>query len=134
MALKSFILSKSKENLSTGYDKRRKLVDGGDEITDSLFFYPIVGLVYQVNKLTREQLNDYLPKTIFYALSPDSENSFDISRLSTEQKSDSMLKCFLNDNSGESFILKKQLINSENEFSSPLKTKSFRRSISEYFL
>lgn len=89
-ALKSFMLSKSRENLSTGYDKRRKLVDGGDEITDSLFFYPIVGLVYQVNKLTREKLSEYIPRTTFFASSPDGESSFDVSRLSTDLKPDSI--------------------------------------------
>lgn len=101
-AVKSFMLSKSRENLSTGYDKRRKLVDGGDEITDSLFFYPIVGLVYQVNKLTKEKLNDFLPKTTFYALSPDGDDSFDVSRLSTDQKPDSIFSLSI-DNSNPDF-------------------------------
>lgn len=101
-ALKSFILSKSRENLSTGYDKRRKLVDGGDEITDSLFFYPIVGLVYQVNKLSREQLNGFIPKTTYFALSPDGDDSFDVSRLSTDQKGDSIFSISV-DNSNPDF-------------------------------
>jgi len=89
-ALKNFMVSKSKENLSTGYDKRRKLVEGSDEITDSLFFYPIVGLIYQVNKLTRDKLNDYISKTTFYALSPDSDDGFDVSRLTADKRPDSI--------------------------------------------
>lgn len=96
-AIKNFMLSKSRENLSTGYDKRRKLVDGGDEITDSLFFYSIVGLVYQVNKLTKQGLNEYIPKTRFYALSPDTEDSFDVARLSSEQKPDSIFSITIDD-------------------------------------
>lgn len=89
-ALKNFMLSKSRANLVTGYDKRRKIVDGGDEITDSLFFYPFVGLVYQINKLSKLELNSFTPKTIYYALSPDDENSFETSRLSIEKKPDSI--------------------------------------------
>lgn len=101
-ALKNFILSKLREYLATGYDKRRKLVDGGDEITDSLFFYPIVGLVYQVNKLSREQLNGFIPKTTYFALNPDGDDSFDVSRLSTAQKADSIFFISI-DNSNPDF-------------------------------
>ncbi|WP_428656026.1 hypothetical protein [Runella sp.] len=101
-AVKNFILSKSRENLSTGYDKRRKLVDGGDEITDSLFFYPIVGLIYQINNLTKEKLNEYIERTTFFALSPDDDASFDVSRLSTDQKPDSIFSIYI-DNTNPDF-------------------------------
>ena len=101
-ALKNFMLSKSRENLSTGYDKRRKLVDGGDEITDSLFFYPIVGLVYQVNKLSKDKLGEYLPRTTFFALSPDDDSSFDVSRLTTDPKPDSIFSISI-DNTNPDF-------------------------------
>lgn len=101
-AVKSYMLSKAKENLSTGYDKRRKLVDGGDEITDSLFFYPIVGLVYQVNKLTKEKLNEFIPRTRYFALSPDDDAIFDTTRLSTDQKPDSIFSISI-DNTNPDF-------------------------------
>jgi hypothetical protein len=101
-AVKSYMLSKAQENLSTGYDKRRKLVDGGDEITDSLFFYPIVGLVYQVNKLTKEKLNEFIPRTRYFALSPDDDAIFDTTRLSTDQKPDSIFSISI-DNTNPDF-------------------------------
>lgn len=101
-AVKYFMLSKAKENLSTGYDKRRKLVDGGDEITDSLFFYPIVGLVYQVNKLTKEKLNEFIPRTRYFALSPSDDAIFDVSRLSTDPKPDSIFSISI-DNTNPDF-------------------------------
>lgn len=89
-ALKNYMLSKSRANLVTGYDKRRKYVEGGDEITDSLFFYPFIGLVYQINKLSKPELNSFSPKTKFYAVSPDDDNSFEPTRLSIDKKPDSI--------------------------------------------
>lgn len=101
-ALKNYILSKARENLSTGYDKRRKLVAGGDEITDSLFFYPIVGLIYHINKLSKDKINEFTPKTIYFALNPDGDSSFSNSRLANEKKSDSIFAITV-DNSNQDF-------------------------------
>lgn len=89
-AVKNYMISKCKVNLTTGYDKRRKIVDSGDEITDSLFFYPIVGLIYQINKLSKQDINEFIPKTVYYTLSPDDDNSFDEQRISSEKKPDSI--------------------------------------------
>lgn len=89
-ALKNYMLSKCKVNLTTGYDRRRKTVESGDEITDSIFFYPIIGIIYQINKLSRRDLEEFIPKTVYYALPPDEDNSFDTVRISNEKNPDSI--------------------------------------------
>jgi hypothetical protein len=96
-AVKTYMLTKAQDNLSTGYEKRRKLVDSGDVITDSLFFYPIVGLVYQINKLTKDKLGEYIPRSRYFALSPDDDAIFEVSRLSTHQKPDSIFLISIDD-------------------------------------
>ena len=96
-AVKNYMISKCKVNLTTGYDKRRKIVDSGDEITDSLFFYPIVGLIYQINKLSKQDINEFIPKTVYYTLSPDDDNSFDEQRISSEKKPDSIFYITIED-------------------------------------
>lgn len=84
-AIKTFILEKSAENLTMGFDKRRNSVSPDDDISDSLFFYPLVGLIYRINRMTPDEVKSYIPKTVYYGLSPDEENEFHINRL-TPQK------------------------------------------------
>ena len=55
-----------------------------------------------MNKLSIEQLNGFIPKTTYFALSPDGDDSFDVSRLSTDQKGDSIFSISV-DNSNPDF-------------------------------
>jgi hypothetical protein len=91
-AIKNYMLSKAKVNLITGYNRRKKIAEDSDEITDSLFFYPIVGLIYQINKISKKDISNFIPKTVYYTVSPDDIESFDMSNVSAEKKKDSIFK------------------------------------------
>jgi hypothetical protein len=90
VAVKNYLLLKTKENIKAGYELRRKSVSDSDEITDSLFFYPLIGLIYNINKLTKERMKEFVPRTVYNAPVPDGENGFDLATLSIERKTDSI--------------------------------------------
>lgn len=96
-ALKNYMISQAKTNLETGYNRRRKLAQDSDEITDSLFFYPIVGLIYQINKISKDKLNDFIPKKTFYASTPIDEGVFEGSKLREDKRRDSIFKIVIED-------------------------------------
>ncbi|RNI33610.1 hypothetical protein EFY79_18495 [Hanamia caeni] len=96
-AIKSFMKSKAAENLRIGFDKRRQTVDGQDEISDSLFFYPLIGLIFKLNKLTSNEISGYSPKSIYYGLSPDNDNEFHTSRLTSIRRPDSIFSLTIQD-------------------------------------
>jgi hypothetical protein len=96
-AIKHLIKEKALENLSLGYDKRRSKVDSQDTISDSLFFYPLVGLIFKLNNLTSNDLEAFIAKTTFYGLSPDGENEFFLQRLANNKKPDSIFTITVND-------------------------------------
>lgn len=88
--VQNFIKQKAEESLRMGFDKRRRKVDSQDDVSDSLFFYPLVGLIYKLNRLSPIELNNYIPRSIIYGLSPDSQNEFSIERLTSIKKPDSI--------------------------------------------
>lgn len=96
-AIKDFLNAKSLENLNMGYDKRRNTVDGQDVISDSLFFYPLVGLIFKLNNVSTVEMDKYSPKMVFYGLSPDGINMFLIERLSAVKKADSIFSITVHD-------------------------------------
>jgi hypothetical protein len=87
--IKRFLLEKASESLDTGYLKRKGSVDLNDPVTDSLFFYPLVGLIYWLNRLNPEDIKSFTEKTILYGRGPDS-NGFSASRLTVEPRPDSI--------------------------------------------
>lgn len=112
-AIKTFILEKSAENLTMGFDKRRNSVSPDDDISDSLFFYPLVGLIYRINRMTPDEVKSYIPKTVYYGLSPDEENEFHINRLTPQKKDDSIFSITIQDdnpNIGELGIVEHPMV------------------------
>jgi hypothetical protein len=87
--IKRFLLEKASESLDTGYMKRKASIDLNDPVTDSLFFYPLVGLIYRLNKLSPGDISGLTNKTVLYARGPDS-NGFSASRLTVELRPDSI--------------------------------------------
>ena len=96
-ALKHFMISKSDTNLVLGYNNRKASSQDSDEITDSLFFYPIVGLIYQINKIKEKDLSEFVPKKMLYFSAPNKDGEFEISKISNVQKPDSIFRIVLND-------------------------------------
>jgi len=107
-AIKNYLLSKSAENLQVGYDKRKKYVGDEDPVTDSLFFYPLVGMLHRINKLSKDEINDFIPKTKLYCVSSDGANGFAIDKLTLDKKPDSIFQITIDDahpDSGELIII-----------------------------
>ncbi len=96
-AIKNYLKSKASENLVAGYDKRRMKVGDNDPITDSLFFYPLIGLIYKLNKLTPDELHQFIPKTSIYAVSPESDKGFLVDKITIEPRPDSIYKITIED-------------------------------------
>ena len=88
--IKRILLTRAPEYLNLGYLKRRSSVELSDPVTDSLFFYPLVGLIYRMNLLTTEEIRENTNKSIFYARSPDGERTFSVTRLTADQRPDSI--------------------------------------------
>lgn len=89
--IKKFLIGKAEENLNEGYLKRLKGVDPNETISDSLFFYPLVGLIYKLNKLVPADLREApSDKMVIYAGTPDSENIFLLSRITPVRRPDSI--------------------------------------------
>lgn len=103
--VKKFLLDKAQENLNLGYTKRVKVIDKDDLISDSPFFYPFVGLIYKLNKLTSDEISQLTPKTTLYCSSPDAENEFLESRISANRLPDSIYTITTDESNFDSGIL-----------------------------
>ncbi len=97
--IKDMLKEKASENLMLGYDRRREKVDSQDTISDSLFFYPLIGLIFKLNNLTESDIQEFIGKTTLYALGPDNENEFLVGRLSLHKKADSIFVIVVPDDS-----------------------------------
>ncbi|MCX6244674.1 MAG: hypothetical protein NTU98_08215 [Bacteroidetes bacterium] len=89
-AIKNYLKIKALENLEVGYSKRKKRVDDNDPITDSIFFYPLIGLLFKANTLSITELSDYIPKTRYYAISSEGDKGFLTEALTSQRKPDSI--------------------------------------------
>lgn len=98
--LKEYLNQKCRENLELGYSKRLKIAKPDDDITDSLFFYPLIGLIFKINSLSDDELRKSIVKKINkFAVSYDNENGFSDERLSDQKKHDSIFTIsYENDN------------------------------------
>lgn len=103
--LKKFILEKAEENLNMGYYKRLELVDKDDLISDSIFYYPLVGLIYRINKLSADEINNLVGKTIYYLNGPDGEKEFLISQAALQIMSDSLYTITIENDSPNTGVL-----------------------------
>lgn len=65
--VREMLLSEVENNFQQGYMKRRRDVQGHDEVTESLFFYPIIGLIFKLSGLTKEQLESLSSKKLFFS-------------------------------------------------------------------
>lgn len=89
--MKEYLIQKCRENLELGYSKRMKIAKPEDDITDSLFFYPLIGLIFKINNLSEEDLKkSVVKKKVKFAISYDIENGFSNERLFEQKKYDSV--------------------------------------------
>lgn len=98
--VKKYIIDKSRENLELGYSKRKININSDDPITDSIFFYPLIGLLFNINKISEADIRNLINSKKTYALSYDVINGFSLDRITENRKPDSIFLIeFENDNS-----------------------------------
>ncbi|MFC4209905.1 hypothetical protein ACFOWA_01850 [Pedobacter lithocola] len=85
-AVRNFIEQQLDSNFDKGYGIRKEKISYEENVSDSLFFYPLIGVIFELSKITKSQLEDFTPKIRKYSVEPSSENTFDFSAL-TEQRS-----------------------------------------------
>jgi hypothetical protein len=76
MAVKNMIVSKLSSFFDKGYSNRKEKIEFDEVVSDSLFFYPLAGVIYELGKVTKENLNLYVHKQIWFSGAPSSQNSF----------------------------------------------------------
>ena len=90
IAAKNYLYAKAAENLDVGYRKRKQSVGKEDPITDSLFFNPLIGLLFKINKLSASELDQYVPKKRFYAANIDGGEGFLTENLTDKSNHDTL--------------------------------------------
>jgi hypothetical protein len=103
--LKKFITEKAEENLNIGFTKRLEQVDKDDLISDSIFYYPLVGLLYKINRLSKDDFNNLTEKTTYYFNGPDGENEFFLSQATLQTRPDSLYKIIVENESPNTGVL-----------------------------
>jgi hypothetical protein len=88
--IRRFLQKEAPTYFERGYMRRRGQVDLEDMVTDSLFFYPLIGLIYELNKLSPEEIDWLTVKSTFYSQGPDGNGRFSEDRMAKEQRADSM--------------------------------------------
>lgn len=104
--LKKFLIDIAYENLLTGYRKRLEQVDLEDPITDSIFYYPLIALIFIVNEISPEDLDKFVEKTVYYFNGPDGEGEFLVSQAHPQVRGDSIYTITVENDSPNSGTLK----------------------------
>jgi hypothetical protein len=110
--IQDYLKSKAAENLNVGYVKRLNQVDLEDAVSDSMFYYPFIGLIFKMNKLSEAPINQN-SANLLYASTPDGEKEFLIERISSTKKPESIFSLSVNPadpNKGKLFILDEPLV------------------------
>lgn len=111
-SIKKYMIEKSEENLNLGFIKRLEQVDKDDFISDSIFYYPIVGLIYKINKLTLSDIDNLIDKTIYYFNAPAGDCEFIYSNIDQQLKTDSIYTITIENESPNVGVL--EIINNSN--------------------
>ncbi|MVN90520.1 hypothetical protein [Mucilaginibacter aquatilis] len=85
-ALLQFVTSRSASNFDLGYGIRKEKIEYDEEVSDSLFFYPLIGLLFEISRLGKKQLDEHTPKIVKFANAAAGDNLFSVKSL-TEQPS-----------------------------------------------
>jgi hypothetical protein len=91
-SIKNMVLSQVNSYFDKGYDIRKDKIDFEEEVTDSLFFYPFTGIIFDLAKTTKNDLEKFIPKNIRYASAPSAENTFQIDKTEDNVSIDSVFK------------------------------------------
>jgi hypothetical protein len=85
-ALYNLLQEKLPNYFDNGYNIRKEKIDFQEPVSDSLFFYPLIGVIFELGLLNPSSLNEYGPKDFWYVNQPSGENTFSIKDLDSNQR------------------------------------------------
>lgn len=91
-AIKNLINSKLSSFFDKGYNIRKEKIEFDEHVSDSLFFYPLTGVIYELSKVTKETLVEFVPKLIKFSGAPSAENTFSSVALDETKNLNSIFK------------------------------------------
>lgn len=93
-AVRNFIEQQIDSNFDKGYGIRKEKIsyEYEENVSDSLFFYPLIGVVFELSRLSKTQLDEFTPKIRKYSIEPSEENTFDFGSLSEERSFNSVFE------------------------------------------
>jgi len=91
-AVRNFIEQQLDANFEKGYGIRKEKISYEENVSDSLFFYPLIGVIFELSKITKNQLEEFTPKIRKFSVEPSSENTFEFSALSEERSFNSVFE------------------------------------------
>ncbi|MBB2147596.1 hypothetical protein [Pedobacter gandavensis] len=97
-SIKNMILSQLDSFFDKGYNIRKGKVAFEEDVTDSLFFYPFTGIIFELAKVSNDTLEKFIPKHVRYMSAPHSENVFHQDKIHPEITIDSIFRLMIPEN------------------------------------
>lgn len=97
-SIKNMVLSQLDSFFDKGYNIRKDKVVFEEPVTDSLFFYPFTGIIFELAKVSNVTLEKFIPKHVRYMSAPHSENVFHQDKIHPEITIDSIFKLMIPEN------------------------------------
>ncbi len=91
-AFEGILLKKVEGYYNNGFSKYTKGQADEAELSETMFFYPIVGLIDFITGFTKEDLDLFVNKEVYYAKNMDGNGFFYHKNLSKEQRLDSIYR------------------------------------------
>lgn len=91
-AFEGILISKVEGFYNNGFSKYTKWQADDAELSETLFFYPVVGLIDFITRFTKEDLDIFINKEVYYAKNMDGDGFFYHKNLSKEQRLDSIYR------------------------------------------
>jgi len=91
-AFEGILISKVEGYYNNGFSKYTKGQADEAELSETLFFYPIVGLIDFMTGFTKDDLDLFINKEVYYAKNMDGNGFFFHKNLSKEQRLDSIYR------------------------------------------
>lgn len=91
-AVRNFIEQQIDGNFDKGYGIRKEKISYEENVSDSLFFYPLIGVIFELSKLNKVRLEEFTPKIRKYSIEPSAENTFEFGSLSEDRSFNSVFE------------------------------------------
>lgn len=91
-AVRNFIEQQIDANFEKGYGIRKEKISYEENVSDSLFFYPLIGVIFELSKLNKVRLEEFTPKIRKYSIEPSAENTFEFGSLSEDRSFNSVFE------------------------------------------